>query len=445
MLRLRYVLFALALLILAPLLGGMGAAAWVLWELPPAQGERIRGPHDLIGIQSGGSYVWVLPTQGGVVLIDAGLDPQAAAVKREVNGRPVHAILLTHAHSEQIAGLGAFPDVPVYVGGADVPLLEGESAPKGWLARWFGLLIDQPAPPDPLHTVADQQQLSLDGVTLQAFSTPGHTAGSVVWLWEDVLLTGGAVLASNPPRLLPSALSDDEALAEQSLEALLPLDFDWIADAQTGIVDNARSGLHRLLGQRPQQAEVSLKAPTPPGTPGPTIEQQGVFLQDPTQPDGPALLLLDDGTRWLLSDLPGTGHAALWGRRVVARGQPTQHGRDPGGPAGLGLRLESLGLADDQAPNATGLPSAGDPGALGDLIHQWGKFTGTATQLEPLAQGATHGEGRFSLTDGDPVPLSAPMELPQDVIVTVIARVAAAPEGHRLIVSQICDEQAPCP
>ncbi len=447
MLRLRYVLSTLAVLILAPLLVGMTAAAWVMWDLPPAQGERIRGPHELVGVQSGGAYVWIVPTRGGVVLIDAGLDPQAAAVRREIDGRPVHAILLTHAHGEQIAGLTAFPGVPVYVGEGDEALLRGQAAPGGWLARWFSLLIDQPPAPEILHTVVDRQQLEIDGTTLQALSAPGHTAGSVVWLWEDVLMTGGAVLASAPLRVLPPALSDDPEQAGESLKALLPVDFDWIADAQTGIVDNARSELHRLVGRRPQPAELSLRAPAPGDAPGPTIEQEGVFVQAPPGIDGtaPELLLLDDGQEWLLADQPDPAHAQLQGRRVVARGEARVYEREPSYPAGLGLRLESLQLADGVAPNLEGLPELRSLEALGAHVRQWGKITGTVAQLEPLALGSTHGEGQMILEDGESVLLSAPLGIPLGSSTTVLARVVEAPGGLRLIVSRLCDRQAPCP
>src|SRR5687768_8199706 len=89
---------ALALALAVPLLIGLGLVGWVTSSIPGSQAERIRGPHELVGVRAGGTYAWVIPSDAGVVLVDAGLDDEAAALRDELGSREIKAILLTHAH-----------------------------------------------------------------------------------------------------------------------------------------------------------------------------------------------------------------------------------------------------------------------------------------------------------------------------------------------------------
>ncbi|WP_197490337.1 MBL fold metallo-hydrolase [Halothiobacillus diazotrophicus] len=42
--------------------------------------------------------------------------------------------------------------------------------------------------------IADGETLSMDGITIQAFATPGHTDGCTSYLWQDRLFTGDTIL-----------------------------------------------------------------------------------------------------------------------------------------------------------------------------------------------------------------------------------------------------------
>ncbi len=436
------------MVLVLPLLGAMGAAAWVLWDLPPSQGERVRGPHGIVGVQSGGAYVWVVPVDDGVVLVDAGLDPQATPVVVELGQRDVLAVLLTHAHGEQIAGLATVTGAPVYVGEADMPLVRGEAVPKGWLARWFWALVDRPEPPEDLRPVADGSDLEIGGATFHAVHVPGHTDGSVAWLFEDVLFAGGALLANNPPRLLPGPLADDEAEAKESLDKLLPLGFDWIADAQTGVVSGGRAALHRMLGKTVEEPAVTLVSPErPTATRGPEVEGTGLYVQAPEPgPDGtaPALLVMSDRT-WVISPERIGEHQPFVGRQVTVRGEVLAPGARPGVASGRALRVESIELQDGQTPG-DGTPfRVTDMDTLKAAVHGWATVAGTVTQLTPLARGAAFGEGAITLGDAEVVPLSAPGSVPTGVPVTLLARITESEGSIRVVASRLCDDHDPCP
>ena len=468
----RSILFGLALMLLFPLLFSMGAVAYTLWELP-SQGDKVRGDYGLVGVQTRGSYVWLIPEGDGVVLVDAGADPEAEAVLREVRGRPIRAVVLTHGHAEQVAGLAEIVDVPVYVGEADVDLLLGKASPKGQLAQLFDAVTPDPEiDADRLHPVADGQEITVGEVRLRAIHTPGHTAGSIVWMWQDVLFTGGALVANNPPRLFPSPLSDDVEQARASLDKLLPLDFDRIADGQIGTVTSGRVGLFRMLGHKPFAPTVRLRPPLRPGVDsGPEVEREGLYLQTPSDWDpvgAAARLLLDDGTEWLLSPEPVPEHASFIGRRVVVKGRLLSPAASAGSPGGLVLDLDAVQLVDEDASAA---PSrVHDRASLEAAAGSWAQVEGTIHLLSPLMQGASHGEGVFTLKDGTQVPMSAPMSIlhrsaPADIhgdvdgeieeaapqppaappaAQSLLARVVSERGALRIVAQRPCDDATSC-
>ena len=184
MVRIRAVMSVLLLCVLVLGLGALSMVAQVWWSLPEPQGRLVRGPNELVGVFSGRSYGWVVPTDDpkGVVLVDAGGQRAASRILAELRKgeREVRAILLTHAHSYTTLGLEAFVDVPVYLAAEEGPLLAGEVTPIGWLARIYA---PSAAPPSDLRLVQDGEVVTIDGAKFVAIATPGHTAGSTTWWW----------------------------------------------------------------------------------------------------------------------------------------------------------------------------------------------------------------------------------------------------------------------
>ncbi|MEQ1503000.1 MAG: MBL fold metallo-hydrolase, partial [Myxococcota bacterium] len=319
---------ALGLVILVPLLLTFGAVGYVEAQLPPDQGPRIRGPHGLVGVQTTGSYAWVIPSATGVVLVDAGLDPAAKALLHEVGRRPIRGILATHGHGDHTGGLAALGDVPVYADPADVALIRGDREPRGWLARAFSAAIGAPTVGGALIPVPDDRELELDGIRVRAVHVPGHTDGSVAWLWDDVLFTGDAVLGGSPLTLAPTALADDPAAAKASVAKLVPLDFDAIADGHVGLTSAARPALIRLANVQPATPETGLDAPptvsvrVAEGGPGAVTERTGVYVEPPmpdVRGESPVLIVFPDGPPWRLvepADADRSARAGWSGKSV---------------------------------------------------------------------------------------------------------------------------------
>jgi glyoxylase-like metal-dependent hydrolase (beta-lactamase superfamily II) len=125
-------------------------------------------------------------------VIDPGMNPQS--LLRRINGFDVEAILLTHAHFDHIGGVEAIRKLkgcPVYLHDEEADWLTDPR--KNGSAMWPEL--GEPIAADPAeHALDDGQVLDLlGGLKLKVLHTPGHSPGSVGFLYENKLF-GGDVL-----------------------------------------------------------------------------------------------------------------------------------------------------------------------------------------------------------------------------------------------------------
>ena len=124
------------------------------------------------------------------VLIDPGDDAERIETALQQLGKPLKAILLTHGHFDHVGAVKAlkerYPQVPVMIGALDEELLlEPERVYKGMLSRI----------PDSLHLKADRllsdgDEINVKGMRFTVIATPGHTKGSVCYLYENAIFSG---------------------------------------------------------------------------------------------------------------------------------------------------------------------------------------------------------------------------------------------------------------
>jgi glyoxylase-like metal-dependent hydrolase (beta-lactamase superfamily II) len=202
----------------------LGAVAFHgVTQLMPADAGRRDVGHGVEVVCARGTLVWIVPVADGVVLVDAGFDDEARAVKHALAGRPVRAILLTHGHVDHTAGALAFPDAPVFIGAADAPALDGRPMFRAAAPIVGEALAGVPARAG-VVTVDDRFVLELGGARFTVLAVPGHTPGSVAWRFADVVFTGDAALSPlDDGAIYPAAgiFTEDMDRAYDSLRRLL--------------------------------------------------------------------------------------------------------------------------------------------------------------------------------------------------------------------------------
>jgi glyoxylase-like metal-dependent hydrolase (beta-lactamase superfamily II) len=215
--------------------------AFCLWSFPGCTKDLqlIQDPPDAAAGTTTGpwaSMIYVARTDSGAIAIDlgwTGYDALLPRLAREVNATTseIRFVFLTHAHRDHIAGWPLVRQARVVLGAPEIPALTGSASYSGWATKLGDAMNEYPRPrPDELAliAVAADTAIVLGRDTVYAFPIPGHTAGSMAYLFRGILF-GGDAINWRPGSGFHGArpeFSDDVARNRESLRALwarLPL------------------------------------------------------------------------------------------------------------------------------------------------------------------------------------------------------------------------------
>jgi hydroxyacylglutathione hydrolase len=248
----RIVAGVTALLLLA---AGTGVLAAIADDRPARTSDpRQSLAADVIGVRTAASTSYLVVNGRQALLIDAGSDRTGKEIletlgSRGLRAEDVAAVLLTHGHRQALAAAALFPQATTYVGEADYGLVAGDRSPVPLLARLANATLPKPKPPLRLRVVLPGELVQAAGLVLAAVATPGHTAGSMMYLYRDILFTGGGLRVRGHGLALPPCYLDERpAEARRSLSRLRELPFDTIADGLGGVAVDGRQRLAALLG-----------------------------------------------------------------------------------------------------------------------------------------------------------------------------------------------------
>ncbi len=144
-----------------------------------------------------GQHSYVVRRTGAraCVIVDPGFEPDGITAWIDEHGLEPEAIMLTHGHSDHIAGNGflkqRWPDLPILIGLHDAPKLRD---PDANLSAPFGLQLTSP-PADRL--LNDGESLSVAGLAMTVHEIPGHSIGHVIFIiggTKPTVVIGGDIL-----------------------------------------------------------------------------------------------------------------------------------------------------------------------------------------------------------------------------------------------------------
>jgi glyoxylase-like metal-dependent hydrolase (beta-lactamase superfamily II) len=190
---------------------------------------------------------YLIEGEDGMTAVDAGFPPDWDRLKRELDGAPLKAVLITHGHVDHVGfaerarrELGA----TIYISERDakiarspIPLAKSERNPLLYFLRepqtrklYLGALMQRAALGQRIKeftTFADGDVLDVPGRP-RVIECPGHTFGhcAIHLADRDVLFTGDALVTFDPytartgPCLVARAATADSTLNLQSLDRL---------------------------------------------------------------------------------------------------------------------------------------------------------------------------------------------------------------------------------
>ncbi|MFG0274803.1 MAG: MBL fold metallo-hydrolase [Phycisphaerales bacterium] len=130
-------------------------------------------------------------------IIDAGMDPDALIDRARASGARISKVVLTHAHADHIAGLGA---VKAAFHGAEVLLHRAEKAWPGDPTLNLSAAFDAPfRAPEADRLLEGGETLELGSTRWRVIHTPGHSPGGVTLYCEaaGVAFVGDTLFAGS--------------------------------------------------------------------------------------------------------------------------------------------------------------------------------------------------------------------------------------------------------
>ncbi len=193
--------------------------------------------NEQIGYVKGSVNQGVIFSEHGVILIDTGLDKQAARkiirLLNELQVQPI-AIVNTHAHADHFGGnqeiLTHNGDVQVYAPIFEETTIRHPIWEPSYLYGGASPLVEMEnkfllAPPSPVHHVFEPGMLMIDGIELQVVPLYGHSYRQMGIGIEDVLFAADSFYGMEVLIKHPIPFHVDTRATLDSLESLRDLDY----------------------------------------------------------------------------------------------------------------------------------------------------------------------------------------------------------------------------
>jgi glyoxylase-like metal-dependent hydrolase (beta-lactamase superfamily II) len=188
-----------------------------------------------------------------VILFDAGVDrggsvADALLAQLQAKREDVSDVFITHGHGDHISAVPLFTNAKVHASSKDVDMMRDRSLVEPFMAIVFGWILP---PPYATAVVTDAGEVVVDkdkDLKVRVFDLPGHTGGSMAYLYDGVLYTGDSIgLREGKLTPAPPMVSVDR---EQNKKSIKELEKS-LAGAKVDFVCTGHDGC-TAAGQAPQ-------------------------------------------------------------------------------------------------------------------------------------------------------------------------------------------------
>ena len=174
-----------------------------------------------VGMLHTNCYILKNPDTRDAIVIDPGGDLTVIQDALHRADAVCRLILLTHGHFDHILAVGDLRgiNIPVAIHEADAHMLTERD-------MFSAIIPYDPRPFEPAeYTFSKEGEYSVAGFDFYVIPTPGHTPGSVCYVFDGMMFTGDTLFSQSIGR---TDLGGNEALMMRSLRALrdLPGDYD---------------------------------------------------------------------------------------------------------------------------------------------------------------------------------------------------------------------------
>ncbi len=146
---------------------------------------------------------FVIIEDNSAILVDPGSEDEedVKKIQQAIGKNKLLAIILTHNHFDHIGGVHKF-NVPIYMHPIDIKTIQDQKL-------WSLYAIHRPLTLPKEMISMKESLLKIDHFSFQIIHTPGHTAGSVCFLFKDCIFTGDTLFKGTYGRTdLGGSMSD---------------------------------------------------------------------------------------------------------------------------------------------------------------------------------------------------------------------------------------------
>ena len=192
-------------------------------RLRPAATQIIE--ENIYAVRCGFVNFYAVRTSAGILLFDSGASPAMAKRglhKLDISLSDVSHIFLTHTDIDHAGGIKAFPNAITNISIKEEKMIDGSTARRGPI---YNRKISG------YQTLEDSETVVIGDTAIELRLTPGHTAGSAIYIiGRDVFVTGDLLWYSRRGKIFPCIwyMNMDNKLEEQSAKAAL----DAVKDAR---------------------------------------------------------------------------------------------------------------------------------------------------------------------------------------------------------------------